>query len=102
MRPIDWITCSMIDPDLRVPSALGPGLFEGHRFENAFVLDLLVDSRVVVEIESVERLAPLFESSCKRTCGSPTAGLSINRNEMEVGGARAKRALAKPTSTKRS
>jgi iron complex transport system substrate-binding protein len=36
-------------------------VFEGLHFENAFVLDLLVDSRVVVEIKSVERLAPIFE-----------------------------------------
>jgi hypothetical protein len=38
---------------MRIHSALGPGLFEGLRFENSFVLDLLVDSRVVVEIKSV-------------------------------------------------
>jgi iron complex transport system substrate-binding protein len=90
MHPIDWITGSIIDSAMRIHSALGPGLFEsvyevvlerdlvrggfrverqkaigfvfeGLHFENAFVLDLLVDSRVVVEIKSVERLAPIFE-----------------------------------------
>jgi hypothetical protein len=35
-------------------------VFQCPRFENAFVLDLLVDSKVVVEIKSVERLAPVL------------------------------------------
>jgi iron complex transport system substrate-binding protein len=32
--------------------------FDGLQFEHAFVLDLLVDGMVVVEVKSVERLAP--------------------------------------------
>ena len=44
------------------------------RCENAFVLDLLIDSKVVVEIKSVERLAAVFEKQLQRICASPTAG----------------------------
>jgi GxxExxY protein len=102
MDPINFITGSVIDSAIRMHSVLGPGLFEsvyevvlerdlirrgfrverqkalgfefeGLRFENAFVLDLLVDGKVVVEIKSVEKLAPFLKSSCKRIFGSPTA-----------------------------
>jgi iron complex transport system substrate-binding protein len=33
--------------------------FDGMRFENAFCVDLLVEERVVVELKSVEKLAPV-------------------------------------------
>jgi hypothetical protein len=57
--------------------------FEGLRFENAFVLNLPADSRVVVGIESVERLAPILEQQQHpylwvTDCG---AGVLINLNE---------------------
>jgi iron complex transport system substrate-binding protein len=112
MHPIDWITGSIIDSAMRIHSALGPGLFEsvyevvlerdlvrggfrverqkaigfvfeGLHFENAFVLDLLVDSRVVVEIKSVERLAPIFEKQLQTylRLTDCRAGLLINFNE---------------------
>ncbi len=113
MHPIDWITGSIIDSAMRIHSALGPGLFEsvyevvlerdlvrrgfrverqkaigfefeGLRFENAFVLDLLVDAKVVVEIKSVERLAPIFEKQLQTylRLTACRAGLLINFNEM--------------------
>jgi iron complex transport system substrate-binding protein len=58
-------------------------VFEGLHFENAFVLDLLVDSRVVVEIKSVERLAPIFEKQLQTylRLTDCRAGLLINFNE---------------------
>jgi hypothetical protein len=36
-----------------IHGALGPRLFQELRSQNAFLLDLLVDTRVVVEIESI-------------------------------------------------
>jgi iron complex transport system substrate-binding protein len=112
MQPIDWITGSIVDAAMRIHSALGPGLFEsvyevvlerdlvrggfqverqkpvafefeGIRFENAFVLDLLVDRRVVVEVKSVERLAPVFEKQLQTylRLTDCRVGLLINFNE---------------------
>jgi GxxExxY protein len=47
------------------------------------VLDLLVDSRVVVEIKSVERLAPIFEKQLQTylRLTDCRAGLLIHFNE---------------------
>ena len=112
MHEIDFITGSIIDSAMRIHTALGPGLFEsvyevvlerdlvrrgfsverqkvlgfefeGLRFENAFVLDLLIDSKVVVEIKSVERLAPVFEKQLPTylRLTDCRAGLLINFNE---------------------
>ena len=86
MRELDEITGSIVDASLRIHRALGPGLLEsvyeavmsraleqrgfqverqhairfeydGMVFEKGFRADLLVESRVIVEIKSVERLA---------------------------------------------
>ena len=112
MHEIDFITGSIIDSAMRIHTAPGPGLFEsvyevvlerdlvrrgfsverqkelgfefeGMRFENAFVLDLLIDSKVVVEIKSVERLAPVFEKQLQTylRLTDCRAGLLINFNE---------------------
>jgi iron complex transport system substrate-binding protein len=112
MRRIDWVTGSIIDSAMRIHTALGPGLFEsvyevvlardlalrglsverqksvgfefeGIRFENAFVLDLLVDDSVVVEVKSVERLAPIFEKQLQTylRLTDCQVGLLINFNE---------------------
>ena len=112
MHSINWITGRIIDSAMRIHTALGPGLFEsvyervlerelvrdgfrverqktigfefeGLRFENAFVLDLLVDSRVVVEVKSVEKLAPIFEKQLQTylRLTDCRAGLLINFNE---------------------
>jgi GxxExxY protein len=86
--PLDTITGAIVDAALKPHRGLGPGLLEsvyeavlardlqrrgfgaerqktfsftydGLRFADALRLDLLVDSRVIVEIKSVERLAPV-------------------------------------------
>ncbi len=85
MTDIDEISGQVLDLAIRLHRELGPGLlesvyetvlaaklsslglaverqksvdieFEGLRFEAAFRIDLLVDSRLLVEIKSVERL----------------------------------------------
>ena len=88
MRELDDITGSIVDASLRIHRDLGPGLlesvyeavlaraldqrgfqverqqairfeYEGIVVEEGFRADLLVDNRVIVEIKSVERLAPV-------------------------------------------
>ena len=92
MRELDDITGEIVDAALRIHRDLGPGLlesvyeallaralnqrgFEVERqrafrfeyqemvFEDGFRVDLLVEARVIVEIKSVERLAPVH---CKQ------------------------------------
>lgn len=86
--PLDRITGEIVDAAYKLHTSLGPGLlesvyesvlardlerrglkaarqlalsfeYEGLRFSEALRVDLLVESRVVVEIKSVERLAPV-------------------------------------------
>lgn len=88
MRDIDHISGDVVDIAIRIHRDLGPGLlesvyemiladrlsaigyvverqrsvdveFEGRRFEAAFRVDLLVDQRLIVEVKSVDRLAPV-------------------------------------------
>ena len=88
MLEIDQITGEVVDAAVKIGKGLGPGLlesvyelvmarelarrclkverqkacsfeFDGFRFEDAFRVDLLVEERVVVELKSVEALAPL-------------------------------------------
>jgi GxxExxY protein len=88
MRDIDEITGAVIDVALRLHRDLGPGLlesayeallagrlealgfaverqkligveFEGVRIDPAFRADILVEERLLVEIKSVDRLAPV-------------------------------------------
>ncbi|HEX6747321.1 MAG TPA: GxxExxY protein [Longimicrobium sp.] len=88
MREIDEITGMIVDCAYRIHTELGPGMmesvyevvlasslekrglkvekqrgisfeFEGTRFEDVCRADLLVEDRVVVELKSVERLAPV-------------------------------------------
>ena len=88
MRELDDVTGSIVDASLRIHRALGPGLlesvyeavlaraleqrgflverqkpirlqFDGMVFDEGFRADLLVESRVIVELKSVERLAPV-------------------------------------------
>jgi len=85
---IDEITAQVIDVAIKVHSSFGPGLFEsvyddvvaaalerlglsvvrqcivpfefeGQRFDRGLRLDLLVDDCVIVEIKSIERIAPV-------------------------------------------
>jgi len=88
MRELDDITGGIVDASLRIHRDLGPGLLEsvyeavlareleqrgfqverqkairflydGMAFDEGFRADLLVESRVIVELKSVERLAPV-------------------------------------------
>lgn len=88
MKDIDEITGDVLDVALRLHRELGPGLlesvyeilladrleamgyrierqkligaeFEGRLFEAAFRADPLIDDRLLVEIKSVDRLAPV-------------------------------------------
>jgi GxxExxY protein len=112
---INAITGAIISVAMRIHSALGPGLFEsvyevliacdlkrigfsverqkpigfefeGHQFENAFVLDLLVEGQVVVEVKSVERLAEVFEKQLQTylRLANCRVGLLINFNETHL------------------
>lgn len=87
-RDLDGVTGAIVDAAMKLHTALGPGLLEsvyetvlardlerrglrverqkpvafdydGMRFDDGLRVDLLVDGRVVVEIKSVERLAPV-------------------------------------------
>lgn len=84
--PLNGITGEVVDASYKVHTSLGPGLlesvyeavlardlerrglnvkrqvpvsfeYEGLRFSEAFRVDLLIESRVIVEIKSVEKLA---------------------------------------------
>ena len=86
MTAIDEITGEVLDLSIRLHRELGPGLlesvyetvlagklfekgysvdrqkpidieFEGHRFEAAFRIDLLIADELLIEIKSVERLS---------------------------------------------
>jgi iron complex transport system substrate-binding protein len=88
MKEIDDITGEIVDTALKVHQGLGPGLlesvyesvlakalekrglsverqqpisfvFDDIPFDEGFRVDLLVDDRVVVELKSVEKLAPV-------------------------------------------
>lgn len=88
MRELDDITGEVVDAALKLHMGLGPGLlesvyeqvlardlerrgllverqkpvsfvYEGMTFNDGFRLDLLVEDRVIVELKSVERLAPV-------------------------------------------
>jgi GxxExxY protein len=88
MRDIDEITGAIVDTAYKIHTRLGCGLlesvyeavlakaleqrgftverqkpvpieFDGLRFDEGFRLDLLVDGRVVVELKSLERIAPV-------------------------------------------
>jgi GxxExxY protein len=88
MKDIDEITGSIVDAAYKIHTGLGPGLLEsvyeivlartlekrglvaerqkiisfeydGIRFEDGLRIDLLVEGRVVVELKSVEKFAPV-------------------------------------------
>jgi len=85
---LDDITGAVIDASIRIHRDLGPGLvesvyelvlaavlerrrlhvarqqpvafsYDGMEFEHGFRIDLLVESRVIVELKSVERISPV-------------------------------------------
>ncbi|MBK6706293.1 MAG: GxxExxY protein [Sphingomonadales bacterium] len=86
MRPIDEISAIVVDECIAIHRELGPGLFEnvyetvlagrlgtrglkvarqvpvpltvdGHSFDAAFRIDILVEDRLILEIKSVEKLS---------------------------------------------
>lgn len=86
MTPIDHLTAIVVDECIAIHRELGPGLFEtvyetvlagrlqarglkaerqvpvplvvdGHRFEAAYRIDILVDDRLILEIKAVEKLS---------------------------------------------
>jgi iron complex transport system substrate-binding protein len=88
MKELDDITGEIIDAAIKVHQGLGPGLlesvyesvlvkaldrrglkverqkpvsfeFDGIQFDEGFRVDLLVDDKIVVELKSVEKLAPV-------------------------------------------
>ena len=88
MKELDDITGAIVDAAVKIHTALGPGLlesvyeavlardlerrglfverkkgvridFDGMEFEEGFRADLVVDRRVIVELKSVELLAPV-------------------------------------------
>jgi iron complex transport system substrate-binding protein len=105
----DKLTGEIVDAALKLHQALGPGLLEsvyetllakelerrgfraarqvsvsfeydGQFFQDAFRIDLLVESRVAVELKSIERLAPVHSKQLLtylRLMNLPT-GLLIN------------------------
>ncbi|MGQ0812895.1 MAG: GxxExxY protein [Gemmatimonadota bacterium] len=112
---LNKITGTIITLAIDIHTAIGPGLFEsvyevlleaelkklgffverqkamgfefrGYRFENAFVLDLLVNNSVIVELKSVERFAPVFEKQLQTylRLSNCRVGLLINFNESSL------------------
>jgi iron complex transport system substrate-binding protein len=109
LKDIDRISGDVVDVSIRLHRDLGPGLlesiyeavlaarlramgyavacqraidieFEGVRIECAFRIDLLIDERLLVEVKSVERLAPVHAKQLLtylRLTGQPL-GLLIN------------------------
>jgi iron complex transport system substrate-binding protein len=88
MRDLDEVTGEIVDTAYRLHTHLGPGLlesvyeavlarrleqrgfrverrkpisfeFDGLHFDEGFRADLLVDGRVLIELKSIERLAPV-------------------------------------------
>jgi iron complex transport system substrate-binding protein len=112
MRDIDEITGEIVDTAYKIHTGLGPGLlesvyevvlarglakrglsverqklvsfeFDGTRFEEGFRVDLFVEERVVVELKSVEELAPVHSKQVLtylRLLNQPV-GLLINFGE---------------------
>jgi GxxExxY protein len=89
VKDLDDITGAVIDASIQIHKNLGPGLLEsvyevvlardlerrgfqverqkpirfeydGMVFEEGFRVDLLIDGRIVVELKSVEKLAPVY------------------------------------------
>lgn len=89
MKELDEVTGTIVDSALQIHRDLGPGMLEsvyeavlarmlerrgfrverqkpisfeydGFKYEEGFRADLVVDDRVIVELKSVERLAPVY------------------------------------------
>lgn len=91
MKDINWISGQVVDGSMKVHSVLGPGLlesayqgcllyelrrrglkvvpdfampvlYEGVKIDVGYRIDLLVEDLVIVELKSVEKLAPIHEA----------------------------------------
>ena len=112
---LNEITGQVVNSALKVHSVLGPGLpesayqaclahelrsrnlhaviqvplpvvYEGQKLEVGYRIDLIVESRVVVEVKSVESIHPIHEAqllSYMRLSGIPV-GLLINFNVLRL------------------
>ncbi len=63
-----------------------PVVYEGHKLEVGYRIDLIVEHRVVVELKSVEALHPIHQAqllSYMRLSGIPV-GLLINFNVLHL------------------
>jgi GxxExxY protein len=113
--PIDDLTEIIINAAMAVHSELGPGLLEsiyrdclrielmtrelsihtekqvpviyrGHRIRDDLRIDLLVDTRVIVEIKAVDRMNPVYQAQVityLKLTGCP-AGLLFNFNATSI------------------
>jgi GxxExxY protein len=101
------IAKEIVDAAFRIHTALGPGLLESvyqtvlayevgrrslrvvsqqaipvvydHvRIDIGFRADLVIEDKVIVEIKSVELLAPVHKKQLLPTSGSPTSGLACS------------------------
>ena len=109
LSDLEDLIATVVDHGFQLHSALGPGLLEsayeafmsaslreagiqveqqlsfpahyrGTTIENAFRIDMLIERKLIVEIKSVERLAPVFQKQVLtylRLTGLPV-GLLIN------------------------
>jgi GxxExxY protein len=103
---INEITGAVVNSAMKVHSLLGPGLlesayqaclrgsrrgplpvvYEGHKLQVGYRIDLLVENRVIVEVKSVDALHPIHEAqllSYMRLSGK-TVGLLINFNVLQL------------------
>ena len=112
---VNEITGAIVNSAMKVHSLLGPGLlesayqaclahelrnrgfevatevpmpvvYEGHKLEVGYRIDLIVEHRVVVEVKSVEALHPIHQAqllSYMRLSGIPV-GLLINFNVLHL------------------
>ena len=112
---VNEITGAIVNSAMKVHSVLGPGLlesayqaclaqelrnrgfevvtevampvvYEGHKLEVGYRIDLVVEHRIVVEVKSVEALHPIHQAqllSYMRLSGIPV-GLLINFNVLRL------------------
>jgi GxxExxY protein len=63
-----------------------PVIYDGHRLDCGFRIDILVDGKVIIELKAVEKLRPVHEAQLMtylRLSGKPV-GLLINFNEVRL------------------
>jgi GxxExxY protein len=132
-KDLNWITGQVVDASMKVHSALGPGLlesaykgcllyelrrrglhvefevvlpvqYEGVQIDVGYRIDLVVEGLVIVELKSVEKLAPIHEAQLLTylKLSGKKVGLLINFNVVHLkdGIKRMVNKLEEPTRTK--